>query len=311
MRNRAVAEAPNTSPINPRLRLGDCLSELPHLRANFGPFQLAYLDPPFNAGGTRRARTAKGLRQEGTTAYVDYWGGLDDFLTMLRPRLQVVHQALAPMGSLWLHLDYRAVHDCKILLDEIFGRTRFAGEIIWVPGNGGKRRSGPSVTHQTILIYRKGEQMIWNGDDAALREPFSDTSLKMHFNHVDSAGRRFRERHINHKTYRYYADTGRRIGSVWTDCPAMTANTPLTGETTGYPTQKPESLLERIVLACTLPGGAVLDPMCGSGTTLAVAHRLGRTYAGCDQSPVAHRIASSRIARLSEPTAALCHSRTA
>src|SRR5690606_27495790 len=121
-----------------------------------------------------------------------------------------------------------------------------------------------------------------NGDDPALREPFSDTSLKMHFTHTDDTGRRFRERRINQRTYRYYADEGRRIGSVWLDCPAMTANTPLTGETTGYPTQKPETLLERIIVASTLPGGAVLDPMCGSGTTLAVACKLGRSYAGCD-----------------------------
>lgn len=308
-----MAEPTNLRPpTNARVRLGDCLQEVPHLRAQYGPFQLVYLDPPFNAGGTRRARQTKGLRQEGAHAYVDYWGGLDDFIAMLRPRLSVARDALAPMGSLWLQLDHRAVHDCKVVLDEIFGRSHFAGEVIWVPGNGGKRRSGPSVTHQTILIYRKGSQMIWNGDDPALREPFSDTSLKMHFTHTDDTGRRFRERRINQRTYRYYADEGRRIGSVWLDCPAMTANTPLTGETTGYPTQKPETLLERIIVASTLPGGAVLDPMCGSGTTLAVACKLGRSYAGCDQSAVAHGIASARVARVSaEYEANTCQSRTA
>ncbi len=289
---------------NPRLRFGDCLTEVPELREQFGPFQLAYMDPPFNAGGTRRARQNKGDRASGVQAYVDFWGGLDEFLTMLRPRLQVVYEALGPQGSLWLHLDYRAIHDCKLLLDEIFGRSHFAGEIIWVPGNGGKRRQGPSVTHQTILIYAKGDSIIWNGEDESLREPFSDTSLKMHFKNVDGMGRRFRERTINGKSYRYYADEGRRIGSVWLDCPAMTANTPLTGETTGYPTQKPETLLERIIRASTLPGGAVLDPMCGSGTTLAVASRLGRTYAGSDQSPVAHGIATGRLAAVEERSGA-------
>ncbi len=291
-----AAQHSPSHPSNPRLRFGDCLTEVPELRRQFGPFQLAYMDPPFNAGGTRKARQTKGERATGTHAYVDYWGGLDEFLSMLRPRLQVVYDALGPQGSLWLHLDYRAIHDCKVLLDEIFGRSHFAGEIVWVPGNGGKRRNGPSVTHQTILIYAKGDAMIWNGDDAALREPFADTSLKMHFKNVDPTGRRFRERTINGKSYRYYADEGRRIGSVWLDCPAMSANTPLTDETTGYPTQKPETLLERIVRAATLPGGAVLDPMHGSGTTLAVACRLGRSYAGCDQSPVAHEIAKTRLA---------------
>ncbi len=290
---------------NPRLRFGDCLTEVPELRKQFGPFQLAYMDPPFNAGGTRRARQNKGDRSSGAQAYVDFWGGLDEFLMMLRPRLQVVYEALGPQGSLWLHLDYRAIHDCKLLLDEIFGRSHFAGEIIWVPGNGGKRRQGPSVTHQTILIYAKGDSIIWNGEDESLREPFSDTSLKMHFKNVDGMGRRFRERTINGKSYRYYADEGRRIGSVWLDCPAMTANTPLTGETTGYPTQKPETLLKRIIRASTLPGGAVLDPMCGSGTTLAVASRLGRPYGGCDQSPVAHGIATQRLVAVEERSHAI------
>lgn len=290
--------ASSNSELNPRIHFGDCLTEVPLLRKQFGPFQLAYMDPPFNAGGTRKARQSRGERAQGAAAYVDYWGGLDDFLAMLEPRLRVVYDALGPSGSLWLHLDYRAIHDCKILLDQLFGRSHFAGEIIWVPGNGGKKRVGPSITHQTILIYAKGDTLIWNGDDTCLRESFSGTSLKMHFKQADEDGRHYRERHINGRVYRYYADQGRRIGSVWSDCPAMSANTPLTSETTGYPTQKPESLLERVIRASTLPGGAVLDPMCGSGTTLAVAHKLGRAYAGSDQSPVAHGIATRRLAEL-------------
>jgi site-specific DNA-methyltransferase (adenine-specific) len=277
---------------------GDCLETVPQLREKLGPFQLAYMDPPFNAGGARKAREKHGMRSTGTQVYDDHWGGLDAFLAMLRPRLAVVRDALGPDGSLWVHLDYRAIHDTKILLDQIFGRANFAGEVIWVPGNGGKRRNGLSVTHQTILVYRRGERMIWNGDDDSLREPFSDTSLRMHFTARDESGRRFRERHINGKAYRYYADVGRRIGSVWLDCPAMSANTPLTQETTGYPTQKPETLLERIVRAASTPSGTVLDPMCGSGTTLAVAARLGRVFAGSDLSPLACQIARGRVAKV-------------
>ncbi len=263
--------------------------------AQHGRFQLIYVDPPFNAGGTRRAREQDGERIHGAHAYVDYWGGLDNFLEMLEPRLEVFRDALSREGSLWLQLDHRAIHDVKVALDRVFGRSAFAGEVIWVPGNGGKKRRGPSVTHQTILIYQRGERMIWNGDDPALREPFSDTSLRMHFKHRDTSGRRYRERHINGKTYRYYADVGRRIGSVWQDCPAMSANTPLTKETTGYPTQKPESLLERVVRAASVEGGSVLDPMCGSGTTVAVAARLRRRYAACDLSDLACRIARQRV----------------
>jgi site-specific DNA-methyltransferase (adenine-specific) len=138
--------------------------------------------------------------------------------------------------------------------------------------------------------------MIWNDADPALRERFAETSLRMHFQNVDEKGRRFRERRINGKAYRYYADDGRRLGSVWTDCPAMRANTPLIAETTGYPTQKPEALLQRIVRAASSPESRVLDPMCGSGTTLVAAARLGRRWAGIDESPVAVRIATKRLA---------------
>ena len=102
----------------------------------------------------------------------------------------------------------------------------------------------------------------------------------MHFTNVDAGGRRYRERTIGGRTYRYYADEGRALGSVWTDCPAMVANTPLRRETTGYPTQKPLKLLDRIVRASSREGGLVVDPFCGSGTTLVAAARLGRRFAG-------------------------------
>jgi site-specific DNA-methyltransferase (adenine-specific) len=129
-----------------------------------------------------------------------------------------------------------------------------------------------------------------------LREPYAETSLAMHFSQVDADGRRYRERTIGQKTYRYYADEGRRIGSVWTDAPAMVANTPLLREGTGYPTQKPERLLERVVRACSREGDTVADLMCGSGTTLVVAARLGRRFVGGDVSPVAIEVTRKRLA---------------
>jgi site-specific DNA-methyltransferase (adenine-specific) len=273
---------------------GDCLELVPKL-ARSHKFDLAYADPPFNAGGKRSARVGTGERVRGEHAYDDAWSTIDDFLRMLEPRLEVVRDALSTRGSLWLHLDHRTVHDAKVAADRVFGRGAFFGEVIWVPGNGGKRRSGPSVTHQTLLIYARGKQPIWNGEDPALRESFARTSLRMHFQNVDADGRNYRERHVAGKTYRYYADQGRRLGSVWSDCPAMRANTPLIAEATGYPTQKPLSLLERIVRASSLPESRVLDPMCGSGTTLVAAKNLGRRYAGVDKSALAVRIASSRL----------------
>jgi site-specific DNA-methyltransferase (adenine-specific) len=259
---------------------------------------LIYVDPPFNAGGERRARAQSGERARGTAAYRDAWGGLDGFLAMLGPRLSVLYDVLAPDGSLWLHLDHRAVHDAKVLADQVLGKRAFSAEIIWVPGNGSRRRTAPSVTHQTLLVFQKGARMVWNVDDAALREPFAETSRRMHFQRTTGDGRHYRERRINGKVYRYYEDRGRLLGSVWTDCPAMNANTPLRRETTGYPTQKPESLLRRIVLGTTAPGQAVLDPMCGSGTTLAAAVALGRRAAGCDASALACRITRQRLKRL-------------
>jgi site-specific DNA-methyltransferase (adenine-specific) len=274
---------------------GDCLELVPEL-ARRGKFDLAYADPPFNAGGKRAARVGKGERARGQHAYDDAWSTIDDFLRMLEPRLAVVRDALSERGTLWLHLDHRTVHDAKVAADRVFGQNAFLGEVIWVPGNGGKKRAGPSVTHQTILIYARGKKPIWNGDDPALRESFAATSLRMHFQNVDAAGRNYRDRTVGGKTYRYYADQGRRLGSVWTDCPAMRANTPLIAEATGYPTQKPLALLERIVRASSLPESRVLDPMCGSGTTLVAAKKLGRRYTGVDKSALAVKIARERLA---------------
>jgi len=279
-----------------RIEEGDCLRGLGELAARGERFDLIYVDPPFNAGGKRRARLSQGVeRARGTHAYDDHFGDVDGFLAMLEPRLAAMRECLSERGSLWLHLSHHTVHEAKCAADRVFGRGAFQGEIIWIPGNGGRRKSGPSVTHQTILIYSRGAELIWNAGDSTLREPYAETSLRMHFKELDQDGRRYRDRTIGGKTYRYYADEGRRLGSVWADCPAMNANTPLTRETTGYPTQKPEALLERILRAATLPDSGVLDPMCGSGTTLAVAARLGLYCVGLDQSPVACQIARARL----------------
>lgn len=268
-------------------------------------FDLVYLDPPFNVGGAFAARTKKGeargrrTKASGPRAYEDAWGGRDGFLAMLLPRLSAIRDCMSSRATLWLHLDHRTVHYAKVLCDEVFGEAAFRGEIIWVPGNGARGRRGPSVTHQTLLVFSKSEgpsaAFTWNADDPMLREPFAQTSLDMHFKSRTRDGRSFRERTIGGKTYRYFADQGRRLGSVWTDISAMVANTPLRKEGTGYPTQKPEKLLERIVRAASEPGDVVADLMCGSGTTLVVAARLGRTFIGSDSSALAIRTTSKRL----------------
>ena len=208
-----------------------------------------------------------------------------------------MRECLATDGTVWLHLDHRAVHEAKLLCDRVFGRAAFLGEVIWSPGNGARGlRRGPGMTHQTLLLYAGGRDFLWNARDPGLREPFAATSLSMHFTNESADGRRYRERTIGGRTYRYYADEGRALGSVWTDCPAMIANTPLRRETTGYPTQKPLKLLERIVRASSAPGGLVVDPFCGSGTTLVAAASSGAASSGCDSGELAVATAAERLA---------------
>ena len=142
---------------------------------------------------------------------------------------------------------------------------------------------------------------MWNARDAALREPYAKTSLSMHFTNVSADGRRYRERIINGTTYRYFADEGRAMGTVWSDCPSMNANTPLRRETTGYPTQKPEKLLDRIVRASSREDAWVLDPFCGSGTTLAAAHAAGRSFVGIDIGELAIRTTRDRLKKSGAP----------
>ncbi len=282
-----------------RLARADCVDVGSFVAA--GSVELAYLDPPFAVGArftarTRKAETRGRMTASGApVAYDDRWPSLDAYLTWLSVRVAAVKETLSSAGTMWLHLDQRAVHEAKGVCDAVFGNEAFVGEIIWAPGNGVKTRRGPGVSHQTLLLYANGDDFVWNADDPTLRAPFAATSLAMHFRSKDEAGRAFRDRTVNGKTYRYYADNGRALGSVWTDCPAMVANTPIHAEGTGYPTQKPLKLLERIVRASSRPGALVLDPFCGSGTTLAAAALHGRRAVGVDIGELAIEITSARL----------------
>jgi site-specific DNA-methyltransferase (adenine-specific) len=277
-------------------------------------FDLVYLDPPYGVGTVMAARVEAGQGRgrkraaSGPEAYDDR----DDpeaLVAMLAPRLAAIRERMAEGASLYLHMDHRAVHDAKVACDRLFGRGAFLGEVVWVPGNGGRGAQRFSVTHQTLLLYaRRAEErdrVVYNADDPTLRESYAETSLQMHFRHQDEQGRLYRERVIKGKAYRYYADEGRRLGSVWTDIPAMVANTPLRREATGYPTQKPEKLLERIVRASSREGQTVADLMCGSGTTAAVAARLGRRFVVGDRSDLAVEVAAKRLAAQGVPYEAL------
>jgi site-specific DNA-methyltransferase (adenine-specific) len=269
--------------------------------------ELAYLDPPFSVGARFTARTKRGETRGRETAktshfaYDDRWPSLDAYLDWLDERLVAVRTALSAFGTMWLHLDQRAIHEAKARCDRIFGRSAFVGEVIWAPGNGSKSKRGPGMGHQTLLLYAKTKAFVWNAKDPRLRAPFAATSVAMHFQAKDAAGRAYRDRTVNGKTYRYYQDEGRALGSVWTDCPAMVANTPLLAEGTGYPTQKPLKLLERIISASSRPGALVLDPFCGSGTTLCAAARLGRSAVGVDVGALAVKMTSQRLRSMKVP----------
>lgn len=277
----------------PRVEHGDNLEVGARWRAEGVLCRMIYVDPPFGTGVVHGARTRRGEARadRSTRAYDDAFEGIDAFLAALRPRLELFRALLDPTGTMYLHLDHRAVHDAKVLCDQVFGRGAFRGEIVWAPGNGARSRLAWGATHQTILCYTRDDRpagkarYVFHAD--RLREPFAEGSAAQHFRHVDADGRRYRVRRVAGKDYRYYLDDGRRLGTVWTDVPAMAANTPLSKETTGYPHQKPERLLERLILASTDEGDAVADLFCGSGTTLAVAARLGRRALGCDASPLA------------------------
>jgi len=288
------ARAPAGAKGNALVR-ADALDVGRHTRARSA--QLAYLDPPFNVGTSFGARVGKGRpRATGPVAYRDRWPTVDAYVAWLEPRIAAAREVLDGDGTLWLHLDHRAVHEAKVACDRVFGRGAYLGEIIWTPGNGARgARRGPAVTHQTLLLYARGHAFVWNGRDPALREAFAATSLSMHFSRRDEAGRRYRERTIAGKTYRYFADEGRALGSVWTDCPSMNANTPLRKEATGYPTQKPLKLLDRIVRASSREGGLVVDTFCGSGTTLVAAASLGRRFVGCDVGKLAIETSARRL----------------
>jgi site-specific DNA-methyltransferase (adenine-specific)/adenine-specific DNA-methyltransferase len=259
-----------------RLVLADGLDVLRGLEA--GSVDLVYADPPFCTGRRRG-------RGDGPS-YPDRWeGGLGEYLSWMRERLDAAHRALAPTGSLFLHVDWRASHHLRVVLDEVFGADRFRNEIVWHYGlGGGAPRGAFSRKHDTLLFYARGRTNRF----VRQRGEVTD-AMERKYAHEDAQGR-----YMHAHGRRYYLKGGKPFDSVW-DIPAIP---PGAGERTGYPTQKPEALLERVVSAVTLPGDLVIDPFCGSGTTGAVALRLGRRFVGCDCSEVAVEVARARLERV-------------
>jgi DNA modification methylase len=242
-----------------------------------GQVDLAYLDPPFATRGHFSITAELGGRKVRGPAYRDGWGrDLAGYLAMLLPRLELVRELLSDRGSLYLHVDYRTSALVRCLLDEVFGPEACINEIIWLYKTGGTaRRAGFSRKHDTIWFYAKHpEQALWTPqrEKSYLRHAYGFGNIQLH-----------RDEHGP------YTWVGCR--DVF-DIPALRGNQP---ERVNYPTQKPEALLERILRASSAEGSLVMDPFCGSGTTLAVAERLGRRWIGCDESRLAIHTTQQRL----------------
>jgi site-specific DNA-methyltransferase (adenine-specific) len=249
-----------------------------------GAFDLAYVDPPFNTGRSQARRTlsvtadAAGERVGfGGRRYssrllqtLSYDDSFADYLGFLEPRLTRVRALLAPHGTLYFHIDYRESHYCKLLLDDIFGRDAFLNELIWTYDYGAKPRRRWPAKHDTILVYVRTPGGHHFDADAVEREPYMAPGLVS----AEKAAR------------------GKRPTDVW-----FHTIVPTNGrEKTGYPTQKPEGVLRRIVAASSRPGGWCLDPFAGSGTLGAVCEGLGRRFVLIDHNPVAVEVMRERLA---------------
>ncbi len=268
-------------PSEDQIILGDNLQVLPRLQD--GAFQLIYIDPPFNTGEVQTKRTLKtsphadgdrkgfGGRRYKTRVLAEssYLDDFDDYLAFLEPRLRQARRVLADSGTLYFHIDYREAHYCKLLLDEIFGREGFINEIIWAYDYGGRTRRRWPPKHDTILVYVKDPRGYHYDCEAVDREPYMAPGLVT----PEKAAR------------------GKLPTDVWWHTIVSTTGK----EKTGYPTQKPEGIVRRMVQASTRPGDWCLDFFAGSGTLGAVAKQLDRRYVLIDSNPEAVAIARRRL----------------
>ena len=284
-------QAPRAKSEHGELHAGDNAEVMEALQERFaGAFTLAYLDPPFltNRVHETKVRTAGARVERGVAAFDDRWPDRAAYLEALGRRLQLVRPLLAPEGSVVVHVDPKTSHYVKVLCDEIFGDDAFASEVIW------RYRRWPSKTpnfqnvHDVLLRYRKDPKATprWN----PLYEPLAPSTLatwgtKKQKAVVGPDGRRLRS------SNEQIESRGVPMGDVW----EIGLVAPIARERTGYPTQKPEALLERLIRALTAPGDLVLDPYAGSGTTLAVAKREQRWFLGIDASEAALATAAQRL----------------
>ncbi len=247
-----------------------------------GGLKLIYIDPPFDVGAdfSMDIKIGDGEDEESFTkkpsvieeiAYRDTWGkGADSFIAMIYERLKLMHDLLAEDGSIYVHCDYRVSPYIKLVLDEIFGREMMKNEIIWKYSGGRVGSKFFGRKHDTIYWYSKSDDWIFNVD--GVRDEYAEAT-KERFSHTIKnvrAGGDFGEQSLN------------PLGKFPEDVFDISIEAPSSNNRTGYPTQKPEPLIEKIIKASSNEGDLVADFFCGSGTTLAVAEKLGRKWIGSD-----------------------------
>lgn len=274
-----------------RLILGDNLDWLRYWVQNkdaLPKIGLIYVDPPFYSGSNYRAevriltekQTIKGIRSK---AYEDKWGpGMEGFLSMLTLRLLYMKELMAEDGGIIVHLDWRAVHYAKVIMDELHGQKRFVNEIIWNYKSGGVSSRSFAKKHDTLLYYAGGERHYFNpGKEKSYNRGFKPYRFKGVKEYRDELG--------------WYTMVNRK-DVLDVDMVGRTS-----GERTGYATQKPERLLEILLESCSKPGDLCADFFAGSGTLPAVASRMGRRFLACDNSVLAMAATRKRLTAMDAP----------
>jgi site-specific DNA-methyltransferase (adenine-specific) len=269
-----------------RVILGDNLSVMAALLPEYeGRINLIYADPPFFTNRKFSARIGRGedsrkpSKWKLAEGYHDSWDDIDSYLQFLYERLSLMHRLLAPNGTLYLHLDWHADSYARLILDEIFGAENFINEIIWAYHGPSPIRTAFNRKHDTILMYGKSRDYVFNVDD--IREPYNPNTVAT-FKASRKAG------------FGKVPDLERgKVPEDWWYFPVVAR---LHNERTGYPTQKPEALLERMVLASSNKGDLVADFFCGSGTTALAAAKHGRKFIACDDTLRAVHTTRARLA---------------